>query len=164
MGLVGLVLASGATAQGDAPRAGSGAGEWTFHHEGVLGTSLELRVRADMEEAARAAEARVLGEIARLAKILSNHDPSSEFRRWQDASRGPARVSAELFAMLDASDRWRSRSGGAFDPRVQALSRLWSRAEALGREPTDAERAEACAVFRAPAWRLDPASRTAERT
>jgi hypothetical protein len=46
---------------------------------------------------------------------------------------------------------------------VQALSRLWSRAAALDREPTDAERAEARAVFRSPAWRLDPASRTAER-
>ena len=54
-----------------------------------MGTSLELRVRADDAEAARRAEARVLGEIDRLSAIFSGYDPSSEFRRWQAAPRRP---------------------------------------------------------------------------
>ena len=40
------------------------ARDYEFHYENVLGTSLELCVRADTEEAARAAEARALGRVA----------------------------------------------------------------------------------------------------
>ncbi|MGC8643751.1 MAG: hypothetical protein ACP5XB_28155, partial [Isosphaeraceae bacterium] len=43
------------------------AAEYTFFHENVLGTSLELRVLADDLERAQWAEAGVLGEIDRLA-------------------------------------------------------------------------------------------------
>src|SRR4051794_40196173 len=60
-----------------------------FYHENVMGTSLELRVRADGEAAARRAEGRVLAAIDRLAAIFSGHDPASEFRRWQAASLSP---------------------------------------------------------------------------
>ena len=54
-------------------------------HENVMGTSLELRVRADDAEAADRAEGRVLAEIDRLSPIFSGYDPASEFRRWQAA-------------------------------------------------------------------------------
>ena len=59
------------------------ARDYEFRHENVLGTSLELCVRADTEEAARSAEARALGEIDRLAAVFSGYDAASEFRRWQ---------------------------------------------------------------------------------
>ena len=108
-----------ALAAGAAPA----ARDYEFRHENVLGTSLELCVRADTEEAARSAEARALGEIDRLAAVFSGYDASSEFRRWQATIDRPTKVSPELFELLRASDRWRERSGGAFDPRVQALTR-----------------------------------------
>ena len=135
-----------------------------FHHENVMGTSLELRVLAETEQAAKWAESRVLGEIDRLSKVFSGYDASSEFRRWMAALGVPTKVSPELFDLLQQSDDWRTRSGGAFDPRVEALSRLWSRCAKLGRTPTDAERAEALALMGRPAWKLDPVARTAERT
>src|SRR5579884_4024429 len=71
------------------------AGDFVFHHENVMGTSLELRVRGDGAEAARWAEDRVLGEIDRLGAIFSGYDPSSEFRRWQAAfpAAGAVKVS-----------------------------------------------------------------------
>ncbi len=143
--------------------AASDARDYEFRHENVLGTSMELVVRADNEQAATAAEARVLGEIDRLARILSGYDPSSEVRRWQATSGAAVRVSPELFELLRESDRWREASGGAFDPRVQVLTELWSRCARLDRLPTEAERRAARAMLAGPSWRLDEAHGTAER-
>jgi thiamine biosynthesis lipoprotein len=144
-------------------RAGVAAEDFTFRHDNVMGTSMELSVRADDAEAARRAEGRALREIDRLAAIFSNHDPASEFRRWQSAPTGPSKVSAELFEVLAASDAWRERSGGAFDPRVQALIRLWSDAASRDRAPARAELEATRASSGRPAWRLDAPSGTAER-
>jgi thiamine biosynthesis lipoprotein ApbE len=128
-----------------------------------MGTSLELNVRADDAASARRAEARVLREIDRLAKIFSGYDRTSEFRRWQDAPRGPMPISAELFELLRACDDWRGRSGGAFDPRVEVLTRLWKRCASEGRRPSDGEIADAKTLMGRPAWRLDSSSSSAER-
>ena len=63
-----------------------GDDEFVFYHENVMGTSLELRVRADSPEAAGWAEKRVLGEIDRLSAIFSGYDqpervqPLAEFQ------------------------------------------------------------------------------------
>ena len=138
------------------------ARDYEFRHENVLGTSLELCVRADTEEAARSAEPRALGEIDRLAVVFSGYDASSEFRRWQATAGQPTRVSPELFELLAASDRWRGASGGAFDPRVQALTELWSRCARLDRPPTTDELARARALLASPAWHLDVEAGTAE--
>ena len=45
--------------------AGQSGGQFVFHREGVLGTSLELRVTANTHVTAGKAEARVLAEIER---------------------------------------------------------------------------------------------------
>src|SRR3954451_15660253 len=89
--LAGVLLC--ALAAGPAPE----ARDYEFRHENVLGTSLELRVRADTEEAARSVEARALAEIDRLAAIFSGYDASSEFRRWQATLGRATKVSPELF-------------------------------------------------------------------
>ncbi len=139
------------------------ADDYEFYHENVMGTSLELRVRAVDEAAAKRAEDRVLHEIDRLSAIFSGYDAASEFSRWQSDGRTPARVSPELFEVLQASDLWHTRSGGAFDPRVEVLSRLWSDGARRNRLPTAEESAGARALMSRPAWRLDPVLRTAER-
>lgn len=139
------------------------ADDFAFYYENVMGTSLELRVRADDAEAARRAENRVLREIGRLSGIFSGHDETSEFRRWQAASQRPMKVSPELFEVLQACDLWRARSAGAFDPRVQALSRLWSGCAERNRMPAPEELAGAMSLMSRPAWRLDPGAGTAER-
>jgi thiamine biosynthesis lipoprotein ApbE len=154
----GLLLLVLTLASGAAPA----ARDHEFHHENVLGTSLELCVRADTEERAQAAEARALGEIDRLAAVFSGYDAGSEFRRWQVTLDTPTNVSPELFELLRASDQWRETSGGAFDPRVQALTALWSRSAQLDRLPTADEQARAKALMARPAWRLDTARGTAE--
>jgi thiamine biosynthesis lipoprotein ApbE len=137
--------------------------EFAFFHENVIGTSLALHVRADDRRAAAGAEDRVLWEIDRLSSIFSSYDRTSEFSRWQAQVKGAARVSPELFGLLQACDLWRSRSGGAFDPRVEVLSHVWSQAAKRDRLPTAEDLAKARALMNRPAWCLDPDQSTAER-
>ncbi|MFI5455735.1 MAG: DUF2271 domain-containing protein [Isosphaerales bacterium] len=144
-------------------RAAAAADDFAFHHENVMGTSLALCVRADSSQAAKDAEGRVLREIDRLAAIFSGYDQGSEFCRWQATSHIPTKVSPELWEVLRTADRWADRSGGAFDPRVEALTRLWSRCALRDRTPIALELAWTKAIMSRRAWRLDPVSRTAER-
>lgn len=140
------------------------AGDYAFYHENVMGTSLELRVRAVDEAAARRAEAIVLGRIDRDSSIFNGYHPSSEFSRWQSGAAGGANVSPELFEVLRASDAWHTLSRGAFDPRVEVFSRLWAECARRDRLPGEDELRHAQAATEPPAWRLDLGSRTARRT
>lgn len=134
-----------------------------FHHENVLGTSLELKVAAASDSDAQKAEAVALAEIDRLAKIFSAYDPASEFSRWLAAPHGPVRVSAELFEVLGLFDEWRGRTGGALDASAEAVCRLWKSAAKEQHLPAIAEIEAAVAAVRRPHWRLDAAARTATR-
>ncbi len=131
------------------------AGEFRFAHEDVMGTSLELRVQAASGVVAIAAERATLDEIDRLSLVFSGYDRSSELRRWLDSRQSPRQLSRELIDMLAESDLWRTRSGGAFEPRVEVLSRLWARAEEEGRLPDDGERKEALALLSGEPWRIE---------
>ena len=70
---------------------------------------------------------------------------------------GPAsrNVSPELFEVLEYSDSWTRKTAGAFDPRAEALTRLWSFCARQDRLPTKDELASARALMSPPAWRLD---------
>jgi thiamine biosynthesis lipoprotein len=90
-----------------------GAGtDHRFHYDHVLGTSLDLVVRAEKAASAERVESVVLGEIDRLSGILSIYSPLSEISRL-DHSTGPFFCSRELFEVLAAYDDWRARTGGA---------------------------------------------------
>jgi thiamine biosynthesis lipoprotein len=100
------------------------ARHYRFHYEHVLGTSLELRVAAEGEAAARRAETEVLAEVDRLEPILSGWSQTSELARWQTTYDVPVTVSPELAEVLRASDAWRERTAGAFDPAAQSIIEL----------------------------------------
>ena len=89
---------------------------FSYFHENVLGTSLELQVTADSESSAKAAEASVLAEVDRLNSVLSTWKKDSEILRWQEAGK-PMGLSADLTAVLKACDHWTSNSSGAFSVR-----------------------------------------------
>ncbi len=130
-------------------------------YENVLGTSMELKVRASSDAAARQAESAVLAEIDRQAKILSGYDRTSEFSQWF-ASQGEARqVSTELFDVLDRFDHWRDRTHGALDASAETVSRVWTAAAAFKRLPSDAELGDAVAAVRQTHWQLNAADHTA---
>jgi FAD:protein FMN transferase len=133
----------------------------TFHHDNVLGTSLDLTILATSDAAARTAEAAVLEQIDRDEKILSAYDATSEFSRWFQTQDRPETVSPELFEILAQFDTWRDRTGGALDASAEHISRLWRAAASTGQVPSDAALAAAVATSRATHWRLDPVARTA---
>ena len=86
------VLPAIALAAGESPR-----GAYLYHHDHILGTSLDIRVQADSETAALAAETRILSEIERLSRIFSTYDRDSEFSRWQRSKHEPVAESPELY-------------------------------------------------------------------
>jgi thiamine biosynthesis lipoprotein ApbE len=132
-----------------------------YQHENVLGTSLELKFVAPTEADAARAETAALGEIDRLARILSGYDAGSEFRQWLLSRNEPRRVSPELFEILRLFDEWRQRTDGALDASAEAAGRLWREAERTQRTPSENEIAAVISEVRQPHWRLDPATRTA---
>jgi len=134
-----------------------------MRHENVLGTSFELRVRSRQPAAATQAEAVVLAEIDRLARVFSTYSPTSELSRWQATRHVATPVSRELAEVMGIADRWRVETGGAFHPGAALFARLWREAGDAGREPSGPVLLEGTRRLATAPWRLDAASGTAER-
>ncbi len=130
-------------------------------YENVLGTSMQLKIRASSDAVSARAEAAVLAEIDRESKILSGYDPASEFSQWFKTTGEARAVSPELFDVLHRFDLWRARTNGALDAAAESVSRVWKAAAAARRVPTDGEIAGAIAEVRQPHWRLDYEAHTA---
>lgn len=138
-------------------------GSFTFNHENVLGTSLELKVVAGNIAQAQRAEAAALTEIDRQDRILSAWRADSEFSRWAATCFQPVPVSRDLFAVLASFDYWRQQTSGALDPSAEAAIRLWRNASAEGRTPDEREIAETREAMAQQHWQLDTRHRTAMR-
>lgn len=136
---------------------------FAFHHEGVLGTSLDLQVAAADAPQAAAAESAVLAEIERMRKILSTYDPASEISRL-NAATGTVKCSQELLDVLAGYDWWNAKSGGAYNGHLGDLIRVWRAAEQAGALPAAAALQRTVAALRVPAWKIDAAARTVTRT
>lgn len=134
---------------------------FAFHHENVLGTSLELRLHARDATTAAHAESIALAEIDRLARVFSSYSPDSEFSRWQRTRDEAVVISSELFEVLEQCDRWRVVSQGAFNPTAELFSRLWKSAATTQAEPAPDALSAATRRANQPAWRLDPTRHTA---
>src|SRR6185369_9699525 len=127
-----------------------GEGQFVFHRESVLGTSLELKVVADTYVNAQTAEARVLAKIERESKILSGYDAGSEFSCWVKTRDEAVAVSDDLFEVLSRFDRYRALTGGALDASAEAVTRVWKAAAAARRLPARTEIDGAVAAARGP--------------
>src|SRR5262245_45936684 len=75
--------------------------EFYFHHDHVIGTSLDVWVVAADETAATACETAILDEIERLRRVFSLYDPDSELCRLNRAT-GPFDASPEMLEVLKA--------------------------------------------------------------
>ncbi len=74
----------------------------------------------------------VFAEFDRIDTVMSRHLAGSELNRVAVAAvAAPARCSPELAQVLAASLRLAARSGGAFDPTLGALTRLWDFPDAV---------------------------------
>lgn len=138
-------------------------GIWSFHHDHVLGTSLEISVRATTLEGAERAESSILAQFDHDDALLSTWRADSEVSRWSKTHFQPVQISPELFTVLSAFDTWRQRTGGALDASVEAATRLWRTTTAAGRVPSNREIAIAVEAMQQPHWTLDREHRTATR-
>ncbi len=95
---------------------------YAFHDPRVLGTHLNLLVRAATASAAYDAACRVRSEIDRLDRVFNWRDAASEISRLNRSAVHQA--SAELFAVAQAAEQWRALSGGAVSGRLGGLRGL----------------------------------------
>ncbi len=84
-----------------------------------------------------------LDEVAVLESLLSNWSASSALSRLNAAGAGDA-LSEPLFAVIDSALALAALTGGAFDPTVEPLTRIWDM-RGNGRVPTERERLAALA-------------------
>jgi FAD:protein FMN transferase len=136
---------------------------WTFHHENVLGTSMQLALTArDRIEALRA-ETALLATLDRYSSILSAWNPKSEFSRWVSTRDTAVRVSPELIEVLALFDHFRAQTLGAIDASAEAAIQLWRSTTAGHRIPTRVEITATVAAMQQPHWQLDTSAVTATR-
>lgn len=96
---------------------------------GLMGTRFEIVVWSSDTTAAYDAIAAAFTSIGVLETTLSDYDPHSELNRLSE-SAGDGKwvpVSEDLFEVLDLALSVAEKSGGAYDPTIGALSRLWRR-------------------------------------
>jgi len=111
--------------------------------------------------AARRASRAAFDRIKALDDALSDYNPGSELMRLCDRAGGPpTAVGADLYEVLAHAKAMSDRSGGAFDPTVGPLVRLWRRARRDGKMPADDALARARALVSSDLMTLDPAART----
>ncbi len=111
-----------------------------FEYErAAMGTRFRIVLYARAREAADSAAEAAFARVAALEGELSDYDERSELSRLSGASdsgpTGPIPVSADLFAVLECSQRVAAASGGAFDVTVGPYVRLWRRARRQGEPP-----------------------------
>ena len=107
-----------------AVRAAAPAGQFFTWQGDVLGAVSELTLWHTDAGLARRTMARVRVEIARYERIFSLDRPDSEISRL-NAAGALMRPSPELRALMEESQLFGVRSGGAFDMTVQPLWRLY---------------------------------------
>lgn len=109
-----------------------------------MGTLFAIALYATNEVSARAAADAAFAKVATLNQMMTDYDPESELMRLCRQPVGqPVLVSAELFEILAKSQRVAELSGGAFDPTIGPVVRLWRRARRTEALPSPEQLAHA---------------------
>lgn len=104
--------------------------------EPLLGTRVEIEVRASSAATVARAEQAVIAEMQRLEAVFTVFDTSSDLHVF--AATGVTDV-PELAVVSDLALDWRQRTRGLFEPSIQPLMQRWDAAEIAGVPPTDLE-------------------------
>ena len=137
-------------------------GMFRFHHDNILGTSLDLQVACDDAQQAGAVETAVLDEIERLRKILSTYDATSEISKL-NTTNAPMVCPQDLIDVLTFYDWWTAKSGGAYNGHLGELIQVWKAAEKAGTPPDAAALKQIVVTLAKPGWAIDPKSKTVTR-
>ncbi|BCW99188.1 MAG: hypothetical protein KatS3mg024_2015 [Armatimonadota bacterium] len=102
-----------------------------------MATRFEIALYGAEADRLRAAGEAALEEVEAAERLLSCFRPESDLSAVNaGAAAGPVRVDPRLFALLQmAQEVWRA-TGGAFDPTVGPLMRLWGFRGGTFREPS----------------------------
>src|SRR5262249_2724542 len=108
-----------------------------FHFsEPHMGTKFEITLYAKDEATAQKASKAAFARCAQLNAIMSDYLPTSELMRLCAKAGGPAaKVSPDLFTVLERSRKVSEQSEGAFDVTVGPVVRLWRKARKSLRYP-----------------------------
>ena len=132
----------------------------------LMGMAFRIVVYAEAKPLAKRASDAAFERVAVLNKIMSDYDPSSELSKLSDlaGSGKAARISDDLYRVLDAGQALATNSAGAFDMTAGAATQLWRRARRLKRMPPEyvIENARKASGYRA--FKLDGDAKTAELT
>ena len=121
-----------------------------------MGQPVHLMLFHESEDAGLEAAARVLEELRRVEARLSRFDDASDLSELNRlAGRGAMRVDLDLLAVLRAAVEARRETGGAFDPAVEPLMRLWGFREPRKAPPGAREIAAAREAVRAAVIRIE---------
>ncbi len=127
----------------------------------AMGTEFRIALYAPTRTDARAAVEAAFQRVADLEGIMSDYQADSELMQLCDGVYGrPVRVSADLFAALEISEKVSQESDGAYDVTVGPYVRLWRFARKRKVLPTEQELAEARASVGWKNLRLDTKNRT----
>jgi len=141
------------------------AGAEETRHEFVqthMGSPFRIVLYTADPAAASTASDAAFARIKTLDAALSDYDPESELMRFcRQAGGPPVPISPDLMAALSASKEMARRSGGAFDPTVAPVVRLWRRARRDRKLPAPDKLAEALVLVGFDRLELDPAKGTA---
>jgi len=126
-----------------------------------MGTEFRIIVYADTEARASEAANAAFARIAALDRVLSDYRDDSELTRLGRHAAGErVRVSDDLFRALSHAQRIARVTGGAFDPTVGPLTKLWRRARRTSELPLPSEIESARDAVGYRKLTLDAATRT----
>ncbi len=126
-----------------------------------MGTLVRIKLYANGAQQAKAAFRAAFDRIAQLDNALSDYKPESELNRICRTAVGrPAEAGADLFRVLEASQKLARETDGAFDVTLGPVIRLWRQARKTNRLPDSAVLHEAAGRCGYGKLHLDPVKRT----
>lgn len=109
----------------------------------ALGTNITSQVKADTEEKAQFCQKVIKDETLRLEQLLSAYIPSSDISKLGTSNGNWVEVSPDTVEILDLTKDICEITGGALDPTVGTLVKLWSVDHPNHRVPSPQEIEEA---------------------
>jgi thiamine biosynthesis lipoprotein len=111
-----------------------------------MGTLVRIQLYAEDEAQAAVAFRATFARIEELDAALSDYKPESELNQLCRVPAGTAvEIGADLFTVLEASQKLAEETGGAFDVTLGPLTHLWREARRQHRVPEGAAVREAAA-------------------
>ncbi|HEY1898953.1 MAG TPA: FAD:protein FMN transferase [Steroidobacteraceae bacterium] len=116
--------------------------EWLYRDAPIMGTRCDVELWTEDRPRGEAAISAVFDEMRRIDNEFSTFKPESEVSRVNaDASKGPMRISKELFDLIATSIEYSKLTGGTFDITYASVGYMYNYPKRV--RPTEAQIAAA---------------------